>query len=103
MLEFSGTCSPEQLRKLQSVFDQIWMELRATSKSSYSGPNDPDELRDEIARRVLSCYERESTERAAIVRKVLASFGIGIRDARSQYGAAEHPRIQGTGNGTSSA
>jgi hypothetical protein len=75
MRKFEGTCSPEQLHTLQRVFDLIWMELRASSMSSYSGPSDPDALRDEIARRVLSHYDGDGPDGNEITQRVLKSFG----------------------------
>ena len=77
MRKFEGSCSPEQLHTLQSIFDQIWMELRASSMSSYRGPSDPDDLRDEIARRVLDGYGGDGASSDDIIRQVLTSFGIG--------------------------
>jgi hypothetical protein len=74
--KFAGSCSPEQLNILQTVFDFIWMELRASSNSSYSGPSDPEALRDEIAQRVFSLYGAEGVDPNGIAQKVLASFGI---------------------------
>src|SRR5688572_663728 len=76
MQKFEGSCSPEQLQTLQKIFDLIWMELRASSMSSYSGPSDADELRDQIARRVLDCYDGDGTPSDEIIRQVLASFGL---------------------------
>ena len=76
MQKFAGSCSPEQLHTLQSIFDLIWIELRSSSMSSYSGPSDPDELRDQIARRVLDHYDGEGTSSKEITRQVLASFGV---------------------------
>lgn len=78
MLKFSGTCSPEQLHTLQSIFDLIWMELRTNNTSIYSGPSDPDTLRDEIARRVLDHYKDDGIPPDQIIRQVLASFGIDM-------------------------
>jgi hypothetical protein len=57
MQKFAGSCSPEQLRTLQKVFDLIWIELCASTTSSFNGPSNPDALRDEIARRVLGNYK----------------------------------------------
>lgn len=74
MQKFAGTCSPEQLHTLQSIFDLIWMELREKITDSYSGPSEPDELRDQIARRVLEHSDGASSDE--IIRQVLASFGI---------------------------
>lgn len=78
MQKFAGSCSPEQLHTLQSIFDLIWIELRSSSMSSYSGPSDPDELRDQIARRVLDHYDGDGTSSKEITRQVLASFGVDI-------------------------
>ena|SRR5687767_9718983 len=75
--KFAGSCSPEQLHTLQSILDLIWMELRASSTSNYSGPSDPDMLREEIARRVIDRYNGGSdTPVHQIVMQILASFGI---------------------------
>lgn len=76
MQKFAGTCSPEQLHTLQSIFDLIWMELRENSTGSYTGPSEPDELREQIARRVLELYDSDGTSSDKITRQVLASFGI---------------------------
>jgi hypothetical protein len=77
MQKFVGSCSSEQLHTLQSIFDLIWMELRASSTSNYSGPSDPDVLRDEIARRVIDRYNGDdATPSHQIVTQILASFGI---------------------------
>jgi hypothetical protein len=76
MQKFAGLCSPEQLHTLQKIFDLIWMELRASTMSTYSGPSDPDALRDEIARRVLGNYKGEDNDADQITRHVLNSFGI---------------------------
>jgi hypothetical protein len=76
MQKFAGSCSPEQLNILQTVFDFIWMELRASSNSSYSGPSHPEALRDEIAQRVFSLYGAEGVDADQIAQQVLASFGI---------------------------
>jgi hypothetical protein len=76
MQKFAGSCSPEQLTILQAVFDFIWMKLRASSNSSYSGPSDPEALRDEIAQRVFSLYGAEGVDPDQIAGQVLASFGI---------------------------
>jgi hypothetical protein len=52
----TGSCSPEQLLALQKVFDLIWMELRFGGSNNYTGPSDPEALREEIARR--SAWQR---------------------------------------------
>ena len=44
-------CGPDQLAKLQRIFDQVWMELRANG--TVSGPRYPDTLHGKIARRAL--------------------------------------------------
>jgi hypothetical protein len=76
MQKFAGTCSPEQLHTLQSIFDLIWMELREHNTGSYTGPSEPDELREQIARRILDRYHGDGTSSGEITRQVLASFGI---------------------------
>jgi len=48
MQRYAGSCSPEQLHRLQKIFDLICMELRANGQSNYTGPMDPDGLREEI-------------------------------------------------------
>jgi hypothetical protein len=85
MLKFAGLCSPEQLRTLQEVFDLIWMELRASTISTYNGPSDPDQLRDEIARRVLDEFDSKGKVNAdSITKHVLESFGIETDQVRAQ-------------------
>src|SRR5687767_13830370 len=76
MLKFAGTCSPEQLLSLQKVFDLIWMELRANGSANYTGPTDPDALREEIARRVLAHHDGADFKADDITRQVLSSFGV---------------------------
>ena len=83
MQRFAGTCSPEQLQTLQRIFDLIWMELRANTTSSYSGPSDPDALREEIARRVLGQFEGDGLDADEITKRVLNSFGIETGHLRS--------------------
>lgn len=46
------------------------------SLSNYSGPSDPDALRDEIAKRVLSQYARDGADADEITKQVLHSFAI---------------------------
>jgi hypothetical protein len=75
MQKFSGSCSPKQLQTLQSIFDLIWMELRDKTASSYSGPFDPDTLREEIARRVFA-FAGQYASKGDVVREVLSSSGI---------------------------
>ena len=84
MQKFAGLCSPEQLHALQSIFDLIWMELRESSTSRYSGPSDPDDLRDEIARRVLDHYDGNGTPSNEIIGHVLVSFGMTGQEQPSQ-------------------
>ena len=74
MQRYAGSCSPAQLLTFQKVFDLVWMELRANGSSNYTGPNDPDDLRQEIARRVLA-YD-DALETDVISRLVLSSFGV---------------------------
>lgn len=76
MQRFAGTCSPEQLHTLQRIFDVIWMELQMSTTSNYSGPFDPDTLREEIARRVLGSFDGDGLNADEIATRVLASFGI---------------------------
>ena len=76
MRKHLGKCSPEQLHTLQKILDLIWMELRASSTGKYSGPSDPDTLRDEIARRVAKDGGNRATDLTGIIQSVLRSFGI---------------------------
>jgi hypothetical protein len=78
MQRFAGSCSPEQLLSLQKVFDLIWMELRANGSANYTGPNDPDALREEVARRVLAHHDGADFKADEITRQVLSSFGVQI-------------------------
>jgi hypothetical protein len=93
MRKFAGSCSPEQLHTLQTVFDLIWMELQANSSSSYSGPSDPDALRDEIARRVFSHCAGDQPNPKEIARQVLASFGIDEARWRQPQGECVPPKV----------
>ncbi len=72
----TGSCSPEQLLALQKVFDLIWMELRFNGSTNYTGPSDPEALREEIARRVLAEHDGNDVNSDAIAKRVLASFGV---------------------------
>jgi hypothetical protein len=47
-------CGPDQLRTLQSIFDHVWMELRANG--TFSGPTNPETVHGRIAHRVMG-YE----------------------------------------------
>lgn len=76
MQEYAGMYSPEQLHTLQKAFDLIWMELRANGHSNYIGPSNPDNLREEIARRVLDNHDRNEVDSEQITKRVLSSFGI---------------------------
>jgi hypothetical protein len=76
MQRFAGSCSPEQLLSLQKVFDLIWMELRANGSANYTGPTDPDALREEIARRVFAHHDGADGNADDITRQVLISFGV---------------------------
>ena len=91
MHKFAGSCSPEQLRTLQTIFDLIWMELQETTTSKYNGPTNPNALRDEIARRVLGQFDGEELDAEAVTRHVLNSFGITGR-------GLDHP-VSVSGNG----
>jgi hypothetical protein len=91
MLKFAGTCSPEQLHTLQRIFDLIWMELRASTMSNYSGPADPDALRDEIARRVLGQFAGDGLDADEITKRVLSSFGMETGHLRSQGSHGDGP------------
>jgi hypothetical protein len=74
MHKFAGSCTPEQLHTLQTIFDLIWMKLQETSASRYDGPTDPNALRDEIARRVLGQFDGGDPDAETVTRHVLASF-----------------------------
>ncbi len=52
------------------------MELRSNGSANYTGPADPDALREEIARRVLAHYDGADFEADDITRQVLSSFGV---------------------------
>ncbi len=47
-------CGPDQLRTLQSIFDHVWIELRANG--TFSGPTVPETVHGKIAHRVMG-YE----------------------------------------------
>jgi hypothetical protein len=70
-----GVCSPEQLHRLQSIFDEVWKEVRTNSGQGFTGPNDAETLRTEIARRVIS-HADSDLSRAEITRAVLKSLGM---------------------------
>jgi hypothetical protein len=76
MQKFARTCSPEQLHTLQVIFDLIQVEQRESSTSTYSGPSEPDALRDEIAHRVLSQFDAHGFSGDEVTKRVLSSFGI---------------------------
>jgi hypothetical protein len=76
MQNFAGSCNPEQLHTLQRVFDLIWMELQANKFANYTGPSDPDAVRNEIARRVFDEFGFDGADGDEITRRVLKSFGI---------------------------
>jgi hypothetical protein len=84
MLKLPGTCSPEQLHTLQRIFDLIWMELRASSTSSYTVSSHQDTLREEVARRVLDRWYRDETSPDEIIQQVLASFGKGAQSKENE-------------------
>jgi hypothetical protein len=46
------------------------MDLRANGSSNYTGPSDPEALREEIARRVLAQHDGDD------VNAMLGSFGV---------------------------
>jgi hypothetical protein len=84
MQKFAGSCTPDQLHTLQRVFDLIWMELRANGHANYTGPSDPDLLRDEIARRVLGAFNGGEVDAAKVTERVLMSFGVHTDGLYSQ-------------------
>jgi hypothetical protein len=77
---FSGFCEPERLEKLQNIFDRLWMELRAKGTDSLNGPEDPDVLRDEIARRVLEHSNNPQLTPPQIAEAVLLSLGVALSE-----------------------
>lgn len=89
-----GSCSPEQFRTLQSVFDNVWMAIRAGSSQSFADPRDMEALHFVIARRVLD-YAETRMSAAEIIQAVLNSFGIK-RNVESgsvgSVGQADAPR-----------
>jgi hypothetical protein len=78
MQRYAGSCSPEQLHTLQKIFDLIWMDLRSNGSSRYTGPLDPDALREEVARRVFSHFNGDDTNADDITQRVLSSFGVPV-------------------------
>jgi hypothetical protein len=76
MLRYAGVCGPEELETLQKVFDLIWMELRANGSKNYTGPANPDALREEIARRVFDLYKASEATSDDLASAVLTSFGV---------------------------
>ena len=79
MRKYADSCNPERLHTLQKIFDLIWIELRANGSSNYTGPMNPDALREEIARRVLGRYDAHDFKADEIVQTVLTTVGIGSR------------------------
>jgi hypothetical protein len=71
----TGPYSSEQMYTLRKILDLIWMELRASGDSNFSGPTDPDALRDEIARRAM-IYFNAGENPDNITQSVLSSFGL---------------------------
>lgn len=57
----AGLCGPQRLHTLQTIFDLIWIEMRANGGINYTSQNDPDALRDEIASRVFSQYSGDDS------------------------------------------
>ena len=70
-----GSCEPEQLAKLQNIFDRLWVGLR-NGTGSFTDPLDSDALRDEIARRVLEFSADPNVTAAQITEAVMVSFGM---------------------------
>jgi hypothetical protein len=70
----NGVCSPEQLHRLQSIFDEVWKEVRTDGGQSFTGAHDAETLRTEIARQVIS-HADSDLSRAEITRAVLKSLG----------------------------
>jgi hypothetical protein len=71
----TGPYSSEQMYTLRKILDLIWMELRANGDSNFSGPTDPDALRDEIAHRATR-YFNAGENPDSITQLVLSSFGM---------------------------
>jgi hypothetical protein len=70
-----GMCSPEQLHRLQSIFDEVWTKVRPDGGQSFPGAHDAETLRTDIARQVIS-YTESDLPRAEIIRRVLRSLGV---------------------------
>jgi hypothetical protein len=85
MLRYAGVCGPEELETLQKVFDLIWMELRANGTKNYTGPANPDALREEIARRVFDLYKTNQGTSDDIASAVLHSFGVLMNLSHPTY------------------
>lgn len=68
-----GAFDPEQLRALQTLFDQAW--LRTTGSVNVNAVADWRALRNEIAARVLGYAQTNLTD-DEIIRAVLTSLGI---------------------------
>jgi hypothetical protein len=85
MQRYAGVCGPEELGTLQKVFDLIWMELRANGTKNYTGPADPDALREEIARRVFDLYKTNEGTSDDIASAVLHSFGVPMNLSHPTY------------------
>lgn len=67
--------------QVQKIFDLIWMELRQNGGVNFLGPLEPDVLREEIARRVVSHSSGGVAHAEEITQSVLKSFGInGVRN-----------------------
>jgi hypothetical protein len=78
MQRYAGTYSPEQLHIMQKIFDLIWMEFQSSGSSRYTGPVEPDALREEIARRVFGQFDGDAPNADNIVGRVLSSFGVPV-------------------------
>jgi len=72
------------------------MELRSSRASNYSGPTDPEALRDELARRLLSQYTQDTANADEITAAILRSFGIEAHGIKQTHVATE-PRYANKG------
>jgi hypothetical protein len=68
-----GAFDPEQLRALQDIFDEAWLQLASTSKLSVIA--DWSALRDDIACLIMD-YAQSNLTDDEIICAILASLGI---------------------------
>ena len=74
MQTFPGSCSPDRVRALQSIFDAIW------SVEVQSGRRPSAALRNEIARRVMEHAADAELDADKIGRAILS-----VVDARAEH------------------